>query len=201
MAQGVSAGPDDGIVFNAAPFERNGVPGMAAGRPAAPPAAVEAQHLPGGGFGLDNGLLRVVIDERGLVTSVTDLAAAREALAPGASANLLQLHPDLPNEWDAWDVDRFYRNTVTDLADVAELELVKAEDPDAAATVRVTRAFGGSLVTQLITLRAGAKRLDFETEVDWREREKFLKVSFPVDVRSDRSAAETQFGHVFRPTH
>ncbi len=195
------AGPDDSIVFNAAPFERDGVPAMAAGRPATPPAAVTGQHLPGGGFSLDNGLLRVVIDDRGLVTSVTDLAAAREALAPGATANLLQLHPDLPNEWDAWDVDRFYRNTVTDLTDVAELELVKAGESGAAARVRVTRAFGASLVTQLITLQAGARRLDFETEVDWHEREKFLKVAFPVDVRADRSAAETQFGHVFRPTH
>jgi alpha-mannosidase len=196
-------GPDDGIVFNGAPFERDGIPAMAAGRPAAPAAAVEARHLPGGGYLLNNGLLRVVIDERGLVTSVIDLAAAREALAPGACANLLQLHPDLPVNWDAWDVDRFYRNTVTELTDVAELELVKSEDPaaDVAATVRVTRAVGASRVTQLVTLRAGAKRLDFETEVDWHEREKFLKVAFPVDARADRSAAETQFGHVFRPTH
>jgi alpha-mannosidase len=197
-----STAPDDGIIFNGAPFERDGIPAMAAGRPAAP-TAVEAGHLPGGGYLLDNGLLRVVIDERGLVTSVTGLAAGREALAPDSSANLLQLHPDLPVNWDAWDVDRFYRNTVTDLADVAELELVKTDDPaaDTAATVRVARAFGASRVTQLITLRAGAKRLDFETEVDWHEREKFLKVAFPVDVRADRSAAETQFGHVFRPTH
>ena len=198
---GTMPGADASIVFNAAPFERDGVPAMAAGRPAAPAAAVTGQHLPGGGFGLDNGLLRVVIDDRGLVTSVTDLAAGREALAPGATANLLQLHPDLPNEWDAWDVDRFYRNTVTDLTDVAELELVKTGEPGEVATVRVTRAFGRSAVTQLITLRAGARRLDFETEVDWHEREKFLKAAFPVDVRADRSAAETQFGHVFRPTN
>ena len=202
-----SAGLDDGlnddIIFNAAPFERDGIPAMGAGRPATPAAAVEGRHLPGGGYLLVNGLLRVVIDEHGLVTSVIDLAAAREALAPGASANLLQLHPDLPTNWDAWDVDRFYRNTVTDLTDVAELELVKTEDPaaDAAAAVRITRAFGASRVTQLVTLRAGAKRLDFETEVDWHEREKFLKAAFPVDVHADRSAAETQFGHVFRPTH
>ena len=109
------------------------------------------------------------------------------------------MHPDLPVEWDAWDVDRFYRNTVTDLTGVAELELVKSEDT--VATVGVTRMFGASRVTQRLTLRAGAKRLDFETEVDWHEREKFLKAAFPVDVRADRSAAETQFGHVFRPTH
>lgn len=200
-------GSGPAAVFNGAPFERDGIPAMAAGRPAASGAAVEARHLPGGGYLLDNGLLRVAIDGHGLITSVVDLPAAREAIAPGARANLLQLHPDLPVEWDAWDVNRFYRNTVTELDDVAELELVKAERQaedqaaDASATVRVARIFGASRVTQLITLRAGARRLDFETEVDWREREKFLKVAFPIDVRADRSAAETQFGHVFRPTH
>jgi alpha-mannosidase len=195
----VSAEEGDGVVFNAAPFARDGVPAMAAGRPAAPSAAVEARQLPDGGYRLDNGLLRVIIDERGLVTSVVD-RTGREAVAPGAAANLLQLHPDLPAHWDAWDVDRFYRNTVTDLTDIKELEL-EEQDSGSSASVRVTRVFGASRVTQLITLRAGAKRLDFETEVDWHEREKFLKAAFPVDVRADRSAAETQFGHVFRPTH
>lgn len=28
-----------------------------------------------------------------------------------------------------------------------------------------------------------------------------LKIAFPLDVRADQSASETQFGHVFRPTH
>ena len=54
--------------------------------PGVPPhlrRAVTGQHLPGGGFVLDNGLLRVVIDDRGLVTSVYDLAAARESARPG----------------------------------------------------------------------------------------------------------------------
>ena len=207
--QPADEGPDDGIVsagtvFNAAPFERNGIPAMGAARPAAPPAVLEARQLPGGGYLLDNGLLRVIINERGLVTSVSDLAAGREALPPGSCANLLQLHPDFPVSFDAWDIDGYYRNTVTDLTDVVELELFKSEDPAAdaaAATVAATREFGASSVTQLTTLRAGAKRLDFETVADWHEREKLLKVAFPVDVRADRSAAETQFGHVFRPTH
>jgi alpha-mannosidase len=193
--------PADAIVFNGAPFERDGIPAMAAGRPAAPAGPVSARALPDDGYLLDNGLLQITIDGQGLVSSVIDLAAEREAIAPGARANLLQLHPDLPNSWDAWDVDRFYRNTVTDLTEVKELTLIDADDASAAAAVRVTRAFGASQVSQLLTLRAGAKRLDVETEVDWHEREKFLKVAFPVDVHADRSAAETQFGHVFRATH
>ncbi len=37
--------------------------------------------------------------------------------------------------------------------------------------------------------------------MDWHESEKFLKAAYPVDVHADRSASETQFGHIFRPTH
>jgi len=63
------------------------------------------------------------------------------------------------------------------------------------------RRFGKSTATQTITLAPGARRVDLAVEVDWHETETFLKVAFPLDVRADRSAAETQFGHVFRNTH
>jgi alpha-mannosidase len=43
--------------------------------------------------------------------------------------------------------------------------------------------------------------LAISTAVDWQESEKLLKLGFPLDIRADRSATETQFGHVFRPTH
>ena len=65
----------------------------------------------------------------------------------------------------------------------------------------VERLAGSSRITQRITLAAGRRSLGISTEVDWQEREKLLKLGFPLDVRADRSAAETQFGHVFRPTH
>jgi alpha-mannosidase len=50
-------------------------------------------------------------------------------------------------------------------------------------------------------LEAGSDSLAITTVVDWQEREKLLKLGFALDVRADRSASETQFGHVFRPTH
>ncbi|MBB4893239.1 alpha-mannosidase [Streptomyces olivoverticillatus] len=184
------------VVFNAAPHGRGGVPALGAA-PEAPAAdrATTMEAREGGGFVLDNGLLTVAVDGRGLVVSVYDRQTGREAVAPGAAANLLQLHPDFPNMWDAWDVDHFYRNTVTDLTDVESLE------PAGADAVRVVRAFGSSRVGQRIVLAAGAQRLDVETEVDWHETEKFLKLAFPLDVHTDRVAAETQFGHLHRPTH
>ena len=51
----------------------------------------------------------------GLIIAAIDRASGRNAIVEGAHGNLLQLHQDFPNMWDAWDVDRFYRNTVTDL--------------------------------------------------------------------------------------
>ncbi|MFI8083868.1 alpha-mannosidase [Kitasatospora sp. NPDC086009] len=188
------------LVFNGAPHTRSAAPaGGAAPASAAPADGCAVTARAGGGFVLENGLLSVTVDAEGLVVSAVDLATGRETVAPGERANLLQLHPDFPNMWDAWDVDQFYRNSVTDLTGVDALTVSLAA-PDAVA-VRVARSFGSSTVVQTLTLRAGARRLDIDTEVDWHETEKFLKAAFPLDVHTERYAAETQFGHLYRPTH
>jgi len=177
---------DREISFNAAPVAAEGVPAMGAA-PCAPVAGAAYEDRV-----LDNGLLRVVIDERGLLTSVWDKQAKREVLA--GRGNVLQLHPDLPNRWDAWDVDSFYRHKVTDIDGVDEMSTMEHG-------VRVARSFGASKVVQEIWLPPGERRVEMRVEVDWNEREKFLKVAFPVDVHTDRAAYETQFGHLYRPTH
>ncbi len=197
--QALAGQGEEEFVFNCAPHARRGVPAGGAARPAraGEPVTVEERH--GGGHILANGRLLVEIDRRGLIVSVYDLEARREAVAPGTAANLLQIHPDFPNMWDAWDIDAFYRNRVTDLVELDRLE-VTGSGPRS-ATVRVTRSFGRSQAVQQITLRAGAKTVDIVTEVDWHETEKFLKAAFPLDVKAERTASETQFGHVYRATH
>ncbi|MFE9172617.1 alpha-mannosidase [Streptomyces kebangsaanensis] len=186
------------LLFNAAPHARAGVPAGGAATPAGRSGRTELTAREGGGHVLDNGLLRVETDARGLVVSVYDIGADRETIAPGRAAGLLQLHPDLPNMWDAWDVDEFYRNTVTDLTDA---ESVTAGEDEEGASVRVVRSFGASGVTQVLSLPAGERRLVLDTEVEWFETEKFLKLAFPLDVHAERYASETQFGHFYRPTH
>jgi alpha-mannosidase len=147
---------------------------------------------------LDNGLVRVEVAEDGTLASVRDLRADREVLAD--TGNLLRLHTDLPNYWDAWDIDKHYKNRYTDLLDADSVTVVE-QDPLLGA-IRVERSFGkGSKLTQTITLRAGSPRVDFETDIDWHEAEKILKAGFPVDIRAPHSSAEIQFGHIQRPTH
>ncbi|MEU9149589.1 glycoside hydrolase family 38 C-terminal domain-containing protein [Streptomyces sp. NPDC048417] len=186
---------DRPLLFNAAPHSRHGIPAGGAGEEERL-EEVTVSERPEGGRILSNGLLRIEIDARGLVVSAYDLAADRETIAPGAAANLLQLHPDFPNMWDAWDVDAFYRNAVTDLTDTDGLTV--GED---GRSVRIARSFGSSRVTQVLSLPPGERRLLIDTEVDWHETEKFLKLAFPLDLHAERYASETQFGHFHRPTH
>ncbi|WP_326810418.1 glycosyl hydrolase-related protein [Streptomyces scopuliridis] len=195
VAEGVLTQPlADGEVLAPA-LVRAVAPGTFTTLAPAPVAAVSAN----GGFTLRNQLLEVVIDADGLLTSVRDLVAGREVLAPGGRGNLLQLHPDHPNQWDAWDIDRHYRRRHTDLTDADSVELI--EEGPLRAAVRVVRTFGSSRITQEIRLTADTRRVDIVTEVDWQESEKVLKAAFPLDVHAERSTAEVQFGHVHRATH
>ena len=189
------------FALNPAACTRNGVPpGGAvplAGLPG-PGATVNARQHPGG-FELENGLVSISITSNGLISSAIDLSTGRDVIAPGQFGNLLQLHQDFPNKWDAWDVDAFYRNHVTDLRDVDTISL--ASDPDGSARLTVARTFSNSHLTQELVLSPGSKILEIRQHTDWQEMEKFLKVSFPLDIRAEQSIAETQFGYHRRPTH
>ena len=86
--------------------------------------------------------------------------------------------------------------TELDRADAVDLETAPGH-----ATVVVRRTFGASSLVQRIVLAAGSPSVEIVTEVDWHEQQQLLKLGFGLDVHADRSAAETQFGHVHRPIH
>ncbi|UWF77391.1 alpha-mannosidase [Microbacterium neungamense] len=151
-----------------------------------------------GGFRLENELVSILVDGSGLIVSAADRTTGREAIPAGNPANLFQLHQDFPNMWDAWDIDRYYRNRVEDLR---EAESVTASVEDGVATVVVRRAFSASSLVQTITLEPGARTVLLRTEIDWNEAEKLLKLAFPLDIFARETLAETQFGYQRRVTH
>jgi len=139
------------------------------------------------------------LDRDGAMSRLRDERAGREVLPPGTRAGVLQLHPDLPNRWDAWDIDAHYRRTVAEPGAAASIRLV--EDSPLRATIEVTHEFGRSRAVQRISLSADSPRVEVDIEVDWQERETVLKAAFPLDVLAPHHSAEIQFGHVRRPTH
>jgi alpha-mannosidase len=151
------------------------------------------------GWLLRNGVLRARVARDGTVTSLALLDdPAREALA--ASANRFELYDDRPLSWDAWDVDPFHLETAQPCAG-AQGARVALADPLRAELVFEHAIGRASRLVQTVRLDAGARRVEFHTEVEWRERHRMLKVGFPLRVHADRATYEMPFGHAERPTH
>jgi alpha-mannosidase len=166
----------------------------------------------GEGWILRNGALGARIARDGTVTSLALRAdprdddrdpvragdCTREALA--APANRFELYDDRPLSWDAWDVDPFHLETGRRCAG-AHASRVERAHP-LRAELRFEHEIGrASRLVQTIRLDAGARRLEFHTEVHWSERHRMLKVAFPLRVHADRATYEMPFGHAERPTH
>lgn len=148
---------------------------------------------------LDNGVLRVELDDNGLICSIWDREAGREVVPNGERANRLELYDDKPLSWDAWDIDIYYRETGRTLAELESLEAVEAGPVRGA--IRIVRSFGKSRIVQTMRLARGSRRIEFVTEADWHEAHRMLRVAFPVAINSGRATYEIQYGHVERPTH
>ncbi|HJX76902.1 alpha-mannosidase [Glutamicibacter sp.] len=187
------------LTFNAAPYERSGLSFGAAGE--VETTTGDAVHAVGqnNGYLLENSLVRIFVTSEGLITSAVDLSTGRDAIAQGQEANLLQLHQDFPNMWDAWDVDKYYRNQVTDLRELESIQL--SQESDGSAKLSIVRSFSKSKVVQELVLAPGSRTLQITQSTDWHEAEKFLKVAFPLDIRAEHTIAETQFGYHQRVTH
>jgi alpha-mannosidase len=178
-----------------------------AAQPGVAQAGATAERTPAG-IVLRNTHVAVTIDADGLFSSVRDLVADRELIPVGSRGNLLQLHRDTPTQWDAWDLDANYTRTVTDLARADSIEIMSDGRTSTGAVgagcgvagVRVTRSFGSSSLVEEITLAPGGAAIDVALTIDWHERQKMLKLAFPLDLHAERAASEIQFGHVFRPT-
>ena len=165
------------------------------------PTAPAVARREGDSVVLENSRVRAVIEPDGTISAVTDLARRREVLLPGAGGTRLRAFEDVPNAFDAWDIERHHLNPGNELPvpGAESVEIVAARG--LRAEVRITRVLGGSRLVQTIFLDADAPRLDFVLDADWRERETLLKASFPLAVRAREHAAEVQFGHVRRPVH
>jgi alpha-mannosidase len=148
---------------------------------------------------MTNGHLALSWDLDGNLRSVIDVRRARELLPRGELGAVLELAPDQPVRYDAWDVESWVRRDPERLVRADALDVL-AKGP-LVGMVRVHRAFGPSAATLTYVLRAGSPRLDVELELDWNHREHLLSLAFPLDVHADTAACGIQFGTVRRPTH
>ena len=138
-------------------------------------------------------------NEVGQLTSLFDKENNREVLAKNQRANVFQMFEDKPMDHEAWDIDIYYQEKMREVTDIQNIELI--ENGNLRATVRFSYKYMNTTINQDMVVYKDDRRIDFVTNVDWREKKQLLKVAFPVDVRSTMATYDVQFGNVKRPTH
>ena len=148
---------------------------------------------------LENRFFRICLDEAGQIVGIYDKRALREVLPKGGVANQLQIFEDRPLAHDAWDINIYYVEKPETIEDLTTISVI--EKGPVRGAVEVVRQFGRSTLRQRICIYADLPRIEFQTEVDWQERQRLLKVAFPYDLHANEASYEIQFGAIQRPTH
>ncbi|SHL38643.1 alpha-mannosidase [Roseibium suaedae] len=148
---------------------------------------------------LENAVLAVRFDDKGRILSLFDKRKDREVLMRGRVGNRLQAYRDMPAQFDAWDIDDSFEDQVWEIDDLVSAEVV--EQGPYRAAIRFEWRYESSRIVQVVSLEDGCAEVEIDSFIDWREHNTLIKAAFPVDVMTDKSTAEIQFGHVSRPTH
>ncbi|MCM1191302.1 MAG: glycosyl hydrolase-related protein [Butyrivibrio sp.] len=166
--------------------ERDGVmPGVGAGMQAAETIVFE------------NAYYRAEVDGKGRIISLTHRGSGYEyAEKP---LNDWKLYRDVNVAYDAWELGRMYEEAEEDL--IGGRVSGAEREPDGSLIVTVEYREPYFTARQRILLAMDSPRIDFETEIDWRERHRILKVDFPTTVYTKEVLEEIQFGYIRRPTH
>lgn len=155
--------------------------------------------LEGEGYLLENDYFRICVDKTGAMTEIYDKRARRQVLKAGERGNVIRAFEDKPVKFNAWDIDIYYTEKMWEVNETTSIELV--ENGNVRLVLRVQKKFLDSVISQDIVLYRAIPRIDFETTVDWKEKEILLKTEFPVDVNASKATFEIQYGNLERATH
>ena len=164
--------------------------------------AAKVEEPEAGVFRLSNNDLAVQI-ENGVITSLVDLKAKREIIPTCSRASQFVVFDDKPLYWQAWDVEVYHLDSRQELD--SGPSRVSERGPRRVSVVSETKIGEISWARTTISLAASVEGypsyVEIESEVEWQESMKFLKVEFPVEIRNTEASYETQYGIVRRPTH
>ena len=149
--------------------------------------------------GIDTPIYSIKWNNVGQLISIFDKENNREVLSKNQKGNVFQIFEDKPMAHEAWDIDIYYQEKMREVTDIQSIELI--ENGNLRSIVRFSYKYMNTTISQDMIVYKNDRRIDFVTNVDWREQKQLLKVSFPVDIRSTMATYDIQFGNVKRPTH
>lgn len=150
---------------------------------------------------IENEFYIIRLSENGEIESLFDKRAQKECFK--GTANRLRMFEDKPAQgadWnhDNWNLDSFYTEKEYDMPAPDKVYVLK--NTGEYVIIRTEIKYLNSSIMQDMIVYARSPRIDFKTEIDWKEHDHLLKAEFPVDVNAVNATYEIQFGYLQRPT-
>ena len=147
------------------------------------------------GYAVETDLIKVFISKKGEISSFILKENQKEYAA--MPMNHFRLFKDVPRAFDAWDIDSNYeQQEIANACEVGSRLWINTEN---VCVICLEGRIGNSFLCQQIKIEKDSPVIYFETEVNWRERHKLLKVSFPTTIPALEGRNEIQFGYIRRP--
>jgi alpha-mannosidase len=102
-------------------------------------------------------------------------------------------------QYDAWDIDIYYQEKMKEITEFQGSKVL--ENGPLRFVIEFKWSYQKSTLLQKMVLYSNDPRIDFETKIDWHERNQLLKAAFTVDIRATDATYDIQYGNVKRPTH
>ncbi|MBQ8972934.1 MAG: alpha-mannosidase, partial [Clostridia bacterium] len=147
----------------------------------------------------DTPFFRGVFDDAMRITSLVEKRTGRELAKPGEALNRIVCYENRPHNYDAWDINIYYNERSWEVDELLSSELV-SEGP-VLTCIRNTYRCNQSTIWQDVILYRDLNRIDFKTQIDWKEQHYLLKAHFPVDIFYNDATFDIQYGNVRRATH
>ena len=140
-------------------------------------------------------------NKSGQIVRLYDKKYNRELFVEGQVGNVFELLEDKPRNYDAWEFEPYAEEKTSYVTNLTKTETIS--DGENNFIVRFHWSFNNSIITQDMVVYSDSPKIDFQTYVDWKEREQILRSAWTADIIPTNASAyyDIQYGNVARPVH
>lgn len=146
---------------------------------------------------IDLPLYTIKFDEMYNIVSLFDKENNREVA--NGKLNELIVYEDKPMWHDNWDIDEYYSEKSYKIDKIVSFKVL--ENGPLYLLIEIKKQISNSEIVQKMYIYKNEIKIDFVTEIDWKNSQHLLKAHFPVNIHTNFATFDIQFGNVVRPNH
>ncbi|MQA24719.1 MAG: alpha-mannosidase [Micromonosporaceae bacterium] len=169
-------------------------PGSESGSPTPPESAVTAAGVTAAGAALENEFVSLEVDPAtGWLSRLRDKANDADLLPSPAGSHAVVVD-DPPDTWGHRVLS--YDDVIGEFEPVS-VRLVEAGP--VRAVLRVESRYRDSALAEEFVLGARSRHVEVRVSLDWREKQRMLKLRVPTAIAAEQAAYDAPYSHIERP--